>query len=134
MTGRDPHPPPPRRAASRGASFAHAFAGWAFLFRSTPNAWIHLAISVAVVVGGLWLGLGALSWAVLVVTMSTVWVAEFLNTAIEAAVDLSSPEVHPLARAAKDVAAGGVLVAAVLSVIVGLLVLGPPLLARLAAP
>jgi len=58
-------------------------------------------------------------------------VAEFVNTAVEAAVDLTTAERRPLARIAKDAAAGGVLVAAILAAIVGLLVLGPPLWARL---
>jgi len=66
-------------------------------------------------------------WAVLVLTIASVLILEGLNTAIEAAVDLASPNVHPLAKVAKDVAAGTVLVAAAAAVLVGLLVLGPPL-------
>jgi diacylglycerol kinase len=127
-------PPPPeaeRRAASRLASFRYAFAGCRHVFRTQPNAWIHAAITVAVFGIGLWLGLGRVEWAVLALTVGLVWVAEFVNTAVEAVVDLASPAVHPLARISKDVAAGAVLMAAITAVVVGLLVLGPPLWARL---
>jgi len=88
-------------------------------------------MTIVVLALGLWLGLNLTEWAILVVTMAVVFVAEFVNTAVEAAVDLVTEDRHPLARIAKDVAAGGVLVAAVLAVIVGLLILGPPLWSRL---
>jgi diacylglycerol kinase len=60
-----------------------------------------------------------------------VFTAEFINTAIEAVVDLASPQDHPLAKVGKDVGAGAVLVAALAAVLVGLLTLGPPLWDRL---
>jgi diacylglycerol kinase len=60
-----------------------------------------------------------------------VFTAEFLNTAIEAVVDLASPQKHPLAKVGKDVGAAAVLIAALAAVLVGLLILGPPLWARL---
>lgn len=66
--------------------------------------------------------------AVLVLTMGMVLVAEIANTVAETIVDLASPDYHKLAGIAKDVAAGGVLVAALCSVVVGLIILGPPLL------
>lgn len=116
---------------SRLASFRYAFEGILHVLKTQPNARIHAAISIAVILAGMWLGLGRIEWAILVVTMAVVWVAEFVNTAIEAAVDLTTAERRPLARIAKDAAAGGVLVAAILAAIVGLLVLGPPLWARL---
>ena len=112
-------------------SFNHAFAGISYVLRSQRNAWIHAAATAIVVLLGLWLGLPARDWALLVLAMMVVWVAEFINTAIEAAVDLKAHEYDPLARVAKDVAAGAVLVAAVGAVAVGLLVLGPNLLERL---
>lgn len=80
-----------------------------------------------------WLQLGRLDWAVLLLTIALVWVAEFVNTAVEAVVDLLSPELHPLAKVSKDVAAAAVLLAALAAAGIGLLVLGPPLWARLAA-
>jgi len=99
--------------------------------RTQHNAWIHAAINLAVVALALWLGASPLEWAILVLAMMAVWVAEFVNTAVEAAVDLATDEPASLAGAAKDVAAGAVLVASVGAVLVGLLVLGPPLWSRL---
>ena len=88
----------PQRAASRLASFRYAFAGWWYMLRTQRNAWIHAVISTAVFVLGLWLGLGRLEWAVLLLTVALVWMAEFVNTALEAVVDLASPDLHPLAK------------------------------------
>ena len=67
----------------------------------------------------------------IILTMAMVWTAEFLNTALEAVVDLASPQHHPLAKVGKDVGAAAVLIAAAASVIIGLLLLGPPLWAKL---
>lgn len=86
---------------------------------------------VAVIGIAYWLRLPARDWAVLVLTFTVVWMAEFANTALEAIVDLSSPDLHPLAKVAKDVSAGMVLVGAVGAILIGLLILGPPLAARL---
>jgi diacylglycerol kinase (ATP) len=121
----------PERSTSRLDSFRHAFAGCWHLLRSQQNAWIHACATVAVVVVGVWLGLGPVEWAVIVLAIGLVWMAEFVNTALEAVVDLASPDLHPLARIGKDVAAAAVLVGAVTAVLVGLLVLGPPLWHRL---
>ena len=85
---------------------------------------------VAVIGIAYWLHLPARDWAVLVLTFTVVWMAEFANTALEAIVDLSSPDLHPLAKVAKDVSAGMVLVGAVGAILIGLLILGPPLAAR----
>jgi diacylglycerol kinase len=111
-------------------SFRFAFAGVAYLFRTQRNARIHLVVGAATVAMAAWLGVGRTEWAVLVLTIAAVIILEGLNTAVEAAVDLASPRLHPLAKVAKDVAAGMVLVAAAAAVVVGLLILGPPLWAR----
>ena len=115
----------------RAQSFSHAARGWWYVARTQRNAWIHVGITAAVVVVSFWLGLDARDWAVIVTVTMVVYVAEFLNTAIEVVVDLASPQIHPLAKVAKDVGAGAVLIAAVAAVIVGLLILGPPLWAKL---
>jgi diacylglycerol kinase len=127
-----PTPPRPQRAASRLSSFRHAFTGWAYVLRSQPNARLHAAATVAVAGLAAWLRPGRAGCVALVLTVGLVWVAECVNTAVEATVDLASPGLHPLARAAKDAAAAAVLIAALTAVAVGLLVLGPPLWARLA--
>jgi diacylglycerol kinase (ATP) len=124
-------PKPNRRALSRIASFRHAFAGWWYVLRTQHNAWIHAVASIAILAVALWVGLGYLEWAILVLTIAVVWVAEFVNTAVEASVDLLSPEIHPLAKIAKDIAAAAVLIAALAAAVVGLLLMGPKLWTRI---
>lgn len=118
---------------SRIASFRCAFQGWWYVIGSQKNAWIHAAASICVLVLGLWLSLPARDWAALVIVIAMVWSAEFFNTAIEAVVDLASPTHHPLARVGKDVGAAAVLIVAGAAVLVGLLVLGPPLWVKIAS-
>jgi diacylglycerol kinase len=116
---------------SRVASFRYAFHGWHYVLRTQQNVWIHSAIATVVFFLALWLHLPARDWAVLVLTSAVVFAAEFMNTAIEAVVDLASPDKHPLAKIGKDVGAAAVLVAALAAIVVGLLILGPPLWAKL---
>ena len=116
---------------SRIAAFGHAFRGWGFVVKTQYNAWIHTVVAAVVIALGLWLGLPPRDWAVLALTIAMVFTAEFINTAIEIIVDLASPAPHPLAKAGKDVGAGAVLVAALAAVLIGLLILGPPLWARI---
>jgi diacylglycerol kinase len=116
---------------SRVAAFGHAFRGWWHVLKTQHNAWIHSVFATIVIIVGLWVGLKPLDWAVIVLTIAMVFTAEFINTAIEAVVDLASPVHHPLAKVGKDVGAGAVLVAALAGVVIGLLILGPPLWSRL---
>lgn len=112
---------------SRVRSFRYALAGWWYVIRTQRNAWIHAIISLAVLGLSAWLHLSLVEWALIVLTIAMVWTAEFLNTALEAVVDLASPQHHQLAKVGKDVGAAAVLIAAGASVVVGLLILGPPL-------
>lgn len=112
---------------SRVRSFRYAFAGWWHVIRTQRNAWIHAVASVMALALALFLRLAPRDLAILILTIGMVWMAEFFNTAIEAVVDLASPEIHPLARVGKDVGAAAVLIAALASVLVGLLIMGPPL-------
>ena len=116
---------------SRIAAFGHAFRGWWYVLKTQHNAWIHSLFATGVVLVGLWVGLKPIDWAVIVLTIAMVFTAEFINTAIEAVVDLASPLHHPLAKVGKDVGAGAVLVAALAGIVIGLLVIGPPLWARI---
>jgi diacylglycerol kinase (ATP) len=118
---------------TRGRSFRYAFSGWWFVIRTQRNAWIHTVVSVVVVALCIWLRLSPRDWAVIIVAIAMVWTAEFLNTALEAVVDLASPQQHHLARVGKDVGAAAVLIAASSAALIGLLVLGPPLWQRLLA-
>jgi len=112
-------------------SFRFAFEGLWYALRTQRNTRIHLSIAAAVVVVGLCLNLSHVQWAVLTLTIGFVLVSEMLNTVAETLVDLISPGYHPLAKVVKDVTAGAVLLTAIVSVVVGLLVLGPPLWKRL---
>lgn len=116
---------------SRLHSFGHAFRGWWYVMKTQRNAWIHGLVATAVLIVGLWLGLPPRDWAVLILTIAMVFAAEFINTSIEAVVDLATKERHPLAKVGKDVGAAAVLIAAIAAVLVGFLILGPPLLEKL---
>jgi len=116
---------------SRARSFRYAFHGWWFVIRTQKNAWIHALVSIVVIFLGFWLKLSAWDWAVIIIAIAMVWTAEFLNTALEAVVDLASPERNQLAKVGKDVGAAAVLITASSSAVIGLLILGPPLWARL---
>lgn len=116
---------------SRVHSFRHAFRGWHYALRTQRNAWIHSAIATVVFIVGLWLQLPPRDWAVIILTAALVFSAEFLNTSIEAVVDLASPDHHPLAKIGKDVGAAAVLVSALAAILIGILLLGPPLLQKL---
>lgn len=108
-------------------AFGHAFAGLGHAWRTQPHLRVHAGIGALAVVAGAAFGLSPGEWAVLLLTITAVLVLELLNTVVEAVVDLASPEVHPLAKVAKDVAAGAVLVGAIGSVCVGAALFGPRL-------
>ncbi len=117
----------PFSLAKRARSFGYAFEGWKYVLQHEHNARIHLFISMCVLIVGLWLEIGRIEWAILILTFIPVWAGEIFNTAIEAIVNMTSPDPHPLAKVAKDTAAGAVLFAACAAVVIGLLILGPPL-------
>ena len=100
-------------------SFGYAFKGIFDLFRSQPNAWIHLLAAFVVIAAGFYCQLSNTEWAVVLLTIFAVLAAEALNTAIEYLTDLVSPEYHPLAGKTKDAAAAGVLLVAIGAVCVG---------------
>ncbi len=112
-------------------AFRHAFAGWYYVLQTQENAWLHALATVIVIALALWLRLPTRDWAVLMLAIALVWTAEFLNTALEAVVDLASPMKHPLAKVGKDVGAAAVLIAALASMVIGFIILGPPLWQRL---
>ena len=95
------------------------------------NAWIHALSSGLVVLVSAWLQISLLEWALIILAIGMVWIAEFINTAIESVVDLVTEDHHPLAKASKDVGAAAVLISALTAILIGLIVLGPPLWAKL---
>ena len=100
-------------------SFLFALEGISYLIRTQRNARIELAVGLVVLIVAVWVRVTAVEWAVLALTTAVVLALEALNTALELAVTLASPEPHPLAKAAKDVSAAMVLIAAIGSVLVG---------------
>ncbi|HET6846916.1 MAG TPA: diacylglycerol kinase family protein [Anaerolineales bacterium] len=120
-----------RFTRGRVRSFGHAFQGGWYALRTQRNAWLEVGIACVAFAMAAWLRLDAVRWAILVLTALLVFAAEFFNTAVEVIVDLVSPGHHPLAKIAKDVAAAAVLVAACGAVVIGVLLMGPPLLMKL---
>lgn len=116
---------------SRWQSIQYAVQGIKHTLRTQPNTWVYIGISAAVLALGVWLSITPLEWAVILLTMAVVWAAECFNTALEVLMDLVNPQPHPVVKIAKDVSAAAVLIAAFMSVLVGLLILGPPLWVRL---
>jgi diacylglycerol kinase len=113
---------------ARAKSFAHAGRGIKVFVASTHNAWIHIAVSVFVIVLGVYLDITRPDWILLIFAMGFVLVSEAFNTALEIDIDLTSPEYHPYAKDVKDVAAGAVLISAMTAALVGLLVFAPKVL------
>lgn len=113
------------------AGFGHAFRGLLYALRTQRNARVHLAIAILVTVAGILLNVSALEFAMLYVAIAGVFIAEMFNTVCELCVDLAQPEFHPLAKIAKDVAAGAVLLSAMLAIVIGVFVLGPHLWVRI---
>ena len=118
---------------ARARSFVDAGRGIAALVANEPNAQIHAVATVAAVALGLWLGLAPGEWCWIALAIALVWVAEGLNSALETLADAVHPGRDARVGSAKDIAAGAVLVAAIASAVIGALVFGPRLLARLTA-
>jgi diacylglycerol kinase len=118
------------RKINRLQSFQCAFSGLWYTLKTQRNAQIHLSIAIAVFVLGLILRLTLTEWAIIALTMGFVLATEMLNTVAEAAMDYATTDFDPKIKIIKDIAAGAVLVSAITAVVVGLLILGPPLLER----
>ena len=110
------------------ASFKHAGAGIAAAFATQRNMRIHAAFALAAIILGFVCRITVAEWAVVLICIGVVFGLECINTALEAIVDLASPHYHELAKRAKDAAAGGVLCAAICSLIIGIILFAPPLL------
>ncbi|HLE49470.1 MAG TPA: diacylglycerol kinase family protein [Patescibacteria group bacterium] len=109
-------------------SFSYAFQGLNTALKNEPNFRIHLSFSVFALILGLILKLNLLEWLFLTFTIFFVLVLELLNTVLEAIVNTTSPEVNPYAKIAKDVAAACVLLAAAMSIIVGIVLFLPKII------
>lgn len=116
------------------SSFRYAGEGLLLLVRTEPNARIQLGLGGLAVALGLWLGLSPVEWAMVILASGLVLTAEAINTALEDAVDLVTKDVHPGAKAAKDLAAAGALLASLTAAGVGLLIYAPKLIGVLFRP
>jgi undecaprenol kinase/diacylglycerol kinase (ATP) len=124
--------PPPGQPQKSGwakfiAGFGFAFNGLWYVLRTQTNARVHIAIAILAILLGIVLRISAIEFAMVFVAITGVFIAEMFNTVLELCIDLASPNYHPLAKIAKDVAAGAVLLSAILSVVIGLFVFGPHL-------
>ncbi len=130
-----PGPEQPRVAKGKSewtkfiASFGYAFNGLWYTLHTQRNMRVHLTIALLALLVGLLLRISAVEFAIIFLAIISVFTAEMFNTVLELCVDLASPEYSPLAKAAKDVAAGAVLFSAIISVIIGLLIFLPPIIA-----
>lgn len=113
----------------RWFSFAAAFSGAAHVIRTQPNAWIEVTALVVVAAAAFFFRVSAIEWSVLLMCIFGVLALEAINTAVEAIIDLVSPHYHPLAKIAKDAAAGALVFAVLGSLCVAVAVFGPRLLA-----
>lgn len=111
-----------------GRSFKAAFEGIASTYKKEQNIKIHTIISVIVILGGVLFKINYIEWLVCLVLIGFVLMAEFFNTAIEYVVDLASPNIHPLAKAAKDTASAGVLMMAIISAVIGCVIFVPKII------
>jgi diacylglycerol kinase (ATP) len=113
---------PLRRPPSIFESFNFAFEGIIHVLRTQRNMRVHLAVAVIVLVAGLWVGVSKLELIALLLAIAFVFITEMINSALEQAIDVATTSFDPLAKLAKDIAAGAVLIATVNAVAIGYLV------------
>jgi diacylglycerol kinase len=106
----------------------HAWRGFVLFIKATPNVRMHFFFLVLVLVLGVLLKISPVEWALVVVAIGFVLIDEGFNTAIEIDIDLTSPDYHPYARDTKDVAAGSVLMAVGIAVLVGIIIFLPKII------
>jgi len=119
-----------RRGPSLLESFNFAFEGVIHVLRTQRNLRIHFAIAAAVLIAAVAVGVGRLELMVLLIAISFVLIAEMINSALEAGIDVATTSFDPLAKLAKDVAAGAVLIATVNAVAIGYLIFSDKIVNR----
>jgi len=128
MGGSGAAPEPQKSAWAKFiAGFRYAFRGLWYALRTQRNMRVHVLIALIAIALGIILRISAVEFALVFVAITGVFIAEMFNTVIELCVDLASPNYHPLAKIAKDVSAGAVLLSAMLSIVIGLFVFVPHL-------
>ena len=109
-------------------SFGYAFQGIFNTIRTERNIKIHCAAAILVTIFGIWLQISKTEWMICFILFGLILALELVNTAVEATVDLFTEERKPLAKKAKDAAAGAVLIAAIFAAVIGILIFMPKLL------
>jgi diacylglycerol kinase len=117
--------PRPNYLRRRVLSFKYAFNGISAFLYTEPHARIHAVATVLVTALGIWCHLSGTQWIAIVIVTGMVWITEMLNTIIEKMMDHLSPEYHPRVKWIKDVAAGAVLIAAIVALITGAVIFLP---------
>lgn len=110
-------------------SFKYPIKGLRYAYRNEQNLAVDVGMAVIVVIAGFLFKINVTEWAILILTVGLVISCELLNTAIEAVVDLVTEEYHPLAKVAKDTAAAAVFIFAIISVVIGLIIFLPKVIA-----
>ncbi|MCK5601114.1 diacylglycerol kinase family protein [Candidatus Pacearchaeota archaeon] len=116
---------------NRIESFRYAVAGFKDIVRTEHNALVHAVCTIVVLLTSVWLRVSSVEFAIILIVISLVWLAEAFNTVLEIVIDIVSPEYTDAAKRAKDIAAAAVLFAAIGAFMIGVIVLGPPLVLRI---
>ena len=114
---------------SRILSFKYAFEGIKELIKKEKNTRIHMFFTIAAIAAGFLLKISEVEFCIIILTISSVWCAEAMNSAVERAIDLITLDKKPLAKASKDLAAGAVLISAIGSVFIGIIIFLPKFIA-----
>jgi diacylglycerol kinase len=108
-------------------SIKYAFAGLLYVVKTQNNARVHFLATIIIIGLSIWLKINSVEWSIILIAIALVWITECFNTTLESFFDLVNPDPHPLVKYGKDSGAAAVLVAAFLSIALGIIVLGPPL-------
>ncbi|ASK63158.1 diacylglycerol kinase [Virgibacillus phasianinus] len=111
----------------KSVGFSYAWNGIVEMCKSERNFRLHLLATFLVVIAGILLCLSKIEWMILIVVIGMVLVAETTNTAVEKLIDFLRPDIHPMAKIIKDIAAGSVLIAAIMAFIIGCILFIPKL-------
>lgn len=106
-------------------SFGYAFAGLRVFFLHENNARVHLLAALAAILVGFWLQISSIEWALVLLSIGSVWAAEAFNTALEKLCDLVEPDIHPRIKIIKDLAAAAVFFTAVMAACIGIIIFLP---------
>ena len=112
-------------------SFTYAFSGLISAFKTEQNLLVDFILGIIAIVLGIYLNISNIEFCIVLLTIGLVISLELVNTAIEYTVDMSMPEVHPLAKISKDVAAGSVLFASVCAIAIGFIIYLPKIITLL---